>query len=233
MIPARHDIEIGILAAILIIAATACAESYPTEAAVHGVSFSRNVSTPVCHARANGSYQLLHVDAHALSSHRAHGDGVPGEPVPGREGYWFDANCNAVNPGLSGEWSGVYEWDCGGSDTDPLKGTADIHFTLSDPGTGFVSGVAGYRGGTSNLNNGQSYRMEQPKGLPYASGMHVRLTVPAAAGHFVYNEFFGEIAADFSSISGTTLNGDSPVSFSSGCSAVSGPSGTFSITRLP
>lgn len=48
----------------------------------------------VCHAEGNGTYHLLEVAERAYETHvRKHGDAGVGEPVPGMEGYVFDANC--------------------------------------------------------------------------------------------------------------------------------------------
>jgi hypothetical protein len=62
--------------------------------------------------------------------------------------------------------------------------------------------------------------------------MYVRLTSNGDAGFFVNNQFDGTIASDFNSITGNTLNGDSPVPGSDGCSAAVGYSGTFTVTRV-
>jgi hypothetical protein len=50
----------------------------------------------VCHLEGNGSYHLINVSENALPAHLAHGDALPGDPVPGMPGYVFDDACNAV-----------------------------------------------------------------------------------------------------------------------------------------
>ena len=50
----------------------------------------------LCHARGNGSYDLLTVSASAEAAHRAHGDGAVGEQLPGDPTMRFNAGCAAV-----------------------------------------------------------------------------------------------------------------------------------------
>ena len=50
----------------------------------------------VCHRNDTGGYQLITVAAQAVSAHRAHGDALPGEAVPGNPGFTFDAICAQV-----------------------------------------------------------------------------------------------------------------------------------------
>lgn len=240
MTSTRRNIWICSFVAILVIAVAACGEYNPTEPALRDaeVSFSRIAKTAVCHLGSDGSYKLLNLDAHAVAGHRSHGDALPGEVVPGMAGYKFDSGCSpiSITTNLTGEWRGTYTWDCGGTRT----GTTSIHFLLSDPGTGWINGTVSYLNGSSALYD--SYRIGQPVlradgtwlgGDMDPAGMYVRLTWPGdAAGQFVNNQFDGQIAADFNSITGQTLNGDSPTPAGPGCSAFTGASGTFSLTRV-
>ena len=50
----------------------------------------------MCHVTGNGSFHLISVDGHAEPAHRAHGDGRPGESVPGDTTLVFDAECKQV-----------------------------------------------------------------------------------------------------------------------------------------
>lgn len=50
----------------------------------------------VCHSEGNGSYHKISVSPNAVPAHTDHGDALPGEPVPGMEGYEFDEDCNVV-----------------------------------------------------------------------------------------------------------------------------------------
>ena len=224
--------------ATLLLAGAACAEMTSTEPAMRPTNASpaHVAQTSVCHLNDTGAFQMLAVNARAVPGHRSHGDALPGESVPGRPGYQFDPACVAriVATDLTGEWTGTYSWNCGGT----LTGSAAIRFVLDDPGTGRIAGTVSYRGGNGALFD--SYRLTNPIyrpdgtlffGTVHPDGMHVRLSVHAVPGHFVYNQFDGVIAPDFQSISGGTLNGDSAVPFSDGCSAAVGYSGTFSITR--
>jgi hypothetical protein len=46
-----------------------------------------------CHITGNGSYHLITISINALSSHIAHGDGQPGDPIPNMSGFVFGPNC--------------------------------------------------------------------------------------------------------------------------------------------
>lgn len=48
----------------------------------------------LCHRTGNGSYQLLTVSVSAEPAHLAHGDGYPGQAVPGVPGRSFSASCS-------------------------------------------------------------------------------------------------------------------------------------------
>lgn len=50
----------------------------------------------LCHVRGSGTYDLLTVSASAEATHRAHGDGAVGEPMPGDPTRAFGADCAAV-----------------------------------------------------------------------------------------------------------------------------------------
>jgi hypothetical protein len=68
---------------------------------------ARNGKVTICHREGNGDYHSIEVSVAALDAHLAHGDGVPGEPVPGMEGKVFGENCTiedagpTVTPGYS------------------------------------------------------------------------------------------------------------------------------------
>ena len=47
----------------------------------------------LCHRTGNGQYHLISVGASAERAHRAHGDGMVGEAVPGNSGRVFTASC--------------------------------------------------------------------------------------------------------------------------------------------
>jgi hypothetical protein len=60
--------------------------------------FARSEKTDVCHRSTDDEtrtpeWWLLSVGGKAAAAHAAHGDGVPGGPVPGMPGYTFDASC--------------------------------------------------------------------------------------------------------------------------------------------
>ena len=60
--------------------------------------FARSGKVEICHRSALGDagipdWRLLSVGGKAAEAHAAHGDGVPGGPVPEMAGYTFDASC--------------------------------------------------------------------------------------------------------------------------------------------
>jgi hypothetical protein len=59
------------------------------------LAIAGQAKTELCHANSNG-YQLISIAEPAVDAHIAHGDASPGEPVPGMDGYEFDATCEPV-----------------------------------------------------------------------------------------------------------------------------------------
>jgi hypothetical protein len=53
-------------------------------------------SQVICHRLGSGRFIMVTVAYPAVQSHRAHGDGAPGDPVPGSPGMAFDQNCIPV-----------------------------------------------------------------------------------------------------------------------------------------
>lgn len=51
----------------------------------------------VCHSEGNGSYHLISINENAYAAHLAHGDGQPGDAVPGMEGKVFTEDCSVVD----------------------------------------------------------------------------------------------------------------------------------------
>ena len=47
----------------------------------------------LCHRTGNGSFHMIEVSVNAEPAHRGHGDGKPGEAVPGSPGRVFTASC--------------------------------------------------------------------------------------------------------------------------------------------
>jgi hypothetical protein len=50
----------------------------------------------LCHRTGNGSFHMIEVSVSAEPAHRAHGDGMVGEPVPGRAGTVFNSSCTPI-----------------------------------------------------------------------------------------------------------------------------------------
>jgi len=74
--------------------------------AVPAAGLVRGEKTEVCHRSHLGpsdvpGWLLLSVGGKAAKAHLAHGDGVPGGPVPGVAGQTFDASCGAPPSGSS------------------------------------------------------------------------------------------------------------------------------------
>lgn len=59
------------------------------------LAMAGQTKTDMCHANSNG-YQLISIAEPAVDAHIAHGDAAPGEPVPGMDGYEFDATCEPI-----------------------------------------------------------------------------------------------------------------------------------------
>lgn len=59
-----------------------------------GVTSLEGPKVTLCHRTGNGSYVMISVGAPAEPAHRAHGDGAPGEAVPGLPGKVFGPSCS-------------------------------------------------------------------------------------------------------------------------------------------
>jgi hypothetical protein len=62
----------------------------------------------ICHRTGNGSYHLINVSGNAVAAHRDHGDGAPGEGVPGNPYLRFDNACR-----VSATFDPVADYDAG------------------------------------------------------------------------------------------------------------------------
>lgn len=131
---------------------------------------------------------------------------------------------------LVGNWRGLYSWDCGSR----LVGAETVTFSIDrSTGPGLYSGSASYLGGraTATVQRFVGNINDQATWSPSPDGSIVEIEVPQSPGNFANNEFTGLL--DGSQIVGTTLNGDTEVfPGATGCSALTGPSGTFSIGKL-
>lgn len=77
------------------------------------------VGVDVCHVDERGAFKLIRVAEPAVPAHLGHGDGLPGDPIPGMDDYEFDSSCGAV-PRDSDD-DGVID----GDDNCPLVPNAD------------------------------------------------------------------------------------------------------------
>jgi len=75
----------------------------PTDAIL--LSDEREDKVELCHAEGNGTYHDITISQSAESSHRAHGDGAVGDPVPGQTDMTFDEDCVPEGPSVSIEKS--------------------------------------------------------------------------------------------------------------------------------
>lgn len=64
------------------------------------VDETRTHKVSLCHAEGTGNYHLIHISVDAEATHRAHGDGEIGDPVPGQPNKTFDADCRPVGPSI-------------------------------------------------------------------------------------------------------------------------------------
>ena len=75
---------------------TACATDPVAPTVDRGFSLDQ-VKVSVCHVNGTGSYRLISIAGPALAAHIAHGDAVPGDPVPGVPRKKFTDACAIVN----------------------------------------------------------------------------------------------------------------------------------------
>lgn len=80
------------------------------------VSEVREGKVTLCHTEGNGTYHLIGISESAEATHRTHGDGEVGDPVPGRPNMTFDDDCSLEGPGIDIEKS------TNGADADSAPG---------------------------------------------------------------------------------------------------------------
>jgi hypothetical protein len=66
-----------------------------------GASAKQDSKVDVCHKTGNDSFHLISISSSALDAHLAHGDGMPGQAVPGQPGKVFGADCSIAPTGQS------------------------------------------------------------------------------------------------------------------------------------
>jgi hypothetical protein len=102
--PAR-SFAASVLAAVLPSLAVACSDSTSTAASTpvapsslssSAISVGAGADVKVCHAQGNGGFRLITTSENALRAHLAHGDGFPGQAVPGDAAKAFDETCGLV-----------------------------------------------------------------------------------------------------------------------------------------
>jgi hypothetical protein len=134
---------------------------------------------------------------------------------------------------MSGVWTGLYAWDCGGDGS--RTGSAAVSLELIQEGTS-LSGVIRYRGGSApvtgvRLSDVEFGEFGSRTGIPDPSGLGVALSWPTSSPYFVNNALWGFLGDTGAEVGALALNGDSPAGESAGCSAPSNSSGSFDLQR--
>lgn len=99
----------------------------PATSAGTGLASTSGLKAPkvtLCHRHGNGSFGKITVSESAVPAHRAHGDGSPGEAVPGMSGFVFDASCKMLEANandVDGDGDGISD----GMDNCPDVPNAD------------------------------------------------------------------------------------------------------------
>ena len=120
-----------------------CTEPIPTavtleETVVAGKKGQNKVD--VCHVTGNGSSILITIAEAALPAHLNHGDGQPGDPVPGMEGFVFDESCDPV---IAVPTDGLVAYY-------PFNGNTNDESSNGNHGTVFGASLTNDRFGNSN-----------------------------------------------------------------------------------
>lgn len=76
----------------------------------------RTEKVTLCHVDELGDYHRIDVSVNAEPAHRAHGDGAPGETLPGNDELIFDSLCRLIGPSIRIEKS------TNGEDSDTAPG---------------------------------------------------------------------------------------------------------------
>ena len=97
----------------------------------------------VCHRRGNGTYKKINISGNALQAHLNHGDGVPGEAVPGDPSMVFAADCSPVPAPIDTDGDGVPDDE----DNCPLVPNPDQADSNNDGVGDACSGGGGGSGG--------------------------------------------------------------------------------------
>lgn len=94
-----------IVSAVTVVIAAGCAADKDGTSPSRGLVVVRAVDAAarnagkgqICHRDDSGVFRLMNVSASAVDAHRAHGDGAPGELVPGNTARKFDERCALVD----------------------------------------------------------------------------------------------------------------------------------------
>jgi hypothetical protein len=107
------------------------------------IAEQRTIKVSLCHAEGNGTYHAITVSESAVGSHRAHGDGQPGDPIPNQPLKSFDESCNVIGPEIR------IEKTTNGEDAENAPGpsllvgsTVTWQYLITNGGTVTLTGVA-------------------------------------------------------------------------------------------
>ena len=109
-----------LLAIASLVLASACANDVALPTSETGPSLSVD-KAQVCHVDQYGAFRFISIGDPALAAHMAHGDGQPGDVVPGQEGKKFAADCSLVNRAGVTSNQDAYGAEFGGSEGGHLK----------------------------------------------------------------------------------------------------------------
>ena len=99
---------------------------------VFPVGAGAGIKVDVCHIEGNGSYHLINISENAFAKHVDHGDGSPGDVVPGMDGFVFGENCVTE---LAGPAHGCYEHDTDGKQDLLYLGPVDTVSNIQSSNT--------------------------------------------------------------------------------------------------
>lgn len=111
---------------------------------------AKNNKVDVCHSEGNGTYHLINIAENTVQKHiDNHGDGLPGDAVPGMEDLNFSADCVPVDITLA--MSGCFDFSLLGTTQYVMTDGSDIQPVLTfNP---FINRLYSDAACTTNVNS--------------------------------------------------------------------------------